>query len=52
MRRLGFEGCKTMVPFTRYVNERTDIGMDEWMKDHLSSEDYKNYKKSEQKSEQ
>ena len=37
-----------MVPFTRYVNERTDIGMDEWMKDHLSSEDYKNYKKSEQ----
>ena len=26
MRMLGFEACKTMIPFTRYVNERNDIG--------------------------
>lgn len=40
MQKKGFEACKTMLPFTRYVNERTDIGMDEWMKMHLSNEDY------------
>lgn len=32
MRMLGFEACKTMIPFTRYVNERNDIGMRDWMK--------------------
>lgn len=40
MENKGFEACKTMVPFIRYVNERTDIGMDQWMKNHLSQEDY------------
>lgn len=45
MKKKSLEGCKDMLPFTRYVNERKDIGMDEWMKEHLSSEDYKNYKK-------
>lgn len=30
MRMLGFEACKTMIPFTRYVNERNDIGMRDW----------------------
>lgn len=25
MRMLGFEACKTMIPFTRYVNERNAI---------------------------
>jgi hypothetical protein len=45
MKLKGFENCKTMFPFTRYVNERTDIGMDEWMKQHLSEEDYIFYKK-------
>ena len=39
----GLEKCKTMFPFLRYVNERNDIGMDEWMKDHLSEDDYKIY---------
>ena len=41
MQKKGFEACKTMLPFTRYVNERCDIGMDEWMKKHLSNEDFK-----------
>ena len=41
MREKGFEACKTIFPFTRYVNERSDIGMTEWMKEHLSQEDFK-----------
>jgi hypothetical protein len=41
MQRKGFEACKIMIPFTRYVNERCDIGMDEWMKNHLSDDDFK-----------
>ena len=44
MKRLGFDKCKNMLPFTRYVNERQDIGMDEWMKEHLTEDDYKYYK--------
>jgi len=46
MKKQGFEACKSTLPFTRYVNERRDIGMDEWMKQHLSEEDYKTYKDS------
>lgn len=44
MKEKGFEECKTMLSFTRYVNERTDIGLDEWMKEHLSEKDYISYK--------
>jgi len=44
MKRQGFERCQSMLPFTRYVNERNDIGMDQWMKEHLSEEDYKTFK--------
>ena len=40
MRMLGFEACKTMIPFTRYVNERNDIGMRDWMQEHLSLNDF------------
>jgi hypothetical protein len=43
MKRLGFEECRTHLPFTRYVNERNDIGMKEWMKENLSEEDYNFY---------
>jgi hypothetical protein len=44
MQKRGFDECKSSLPFTRYVNERVDIGMDEWMKQHLSDEDYVMYK--------
>ena len=47
MQKRGFEECKTMLPFTRYVTEREDVGMDEWMKAHLSEEDYKFYTRRE-----
>lgn len=40
MENKGFEECKTTFPFTRYVNERNDLGLDEWLKKHLSEEDY------------
>lgn len=43
MKKKGFEECKTMFSFTRYVNERNDIGKDEWMKQHLSESDYQTY---------
>jgi hypothetical protein len=45
MQKQGFEACKTILSFTRYVNERSDIGMDEWMKNHLSEEDFKSWHK-------
>jgi len=44
MKKKGFEECMTTVPFTVYVNERNGIGMDEWMKKHLSKADYRRYK--------
>lgn len=44
MRARGFEYCKAALSFTRYVNERTDIGLEEWMKEHLSEEDYNAFK--------
>lgn len=43
MKKQGFDNCKTMLPFTRYVNERLDYGLTDWMEDHLSEEDFKYY---------
>lgn len=40
MEEKGFEECKTALPFTRHVMERNDIGLDNWMRKHLSNEDY------------
>ena len=40
MRAKGFEACKAAFPFTRHVLERRDIGMDQWMKEHLTQEEY------------
>ena len=45
MKKKGFEACKSILSFTRYVNERRDIGLDEWLKNNLSEEDY-NYHQS------
>ena len=43
MKSHGFEACKVMLPFTRYVNERNDIGMRDWMKEHLSEDDFNHW---------
>ncbi len=32
MKKKGFEGCKTVLSFTRYVMEKNDIGQDEYVK--------------------
>jgi len=45
MKAKGFEACKSVLSFTRYVLEKNDIGMGEWMEKHLGAEDYKEYRK-------
>ena len=37
----------SILPFTRYINDRNDIGMDEWMRNHLTDADYSAYKNQE-----
>ena len=44
MKEYGLEKCKTMLSFTRYVNERTDVGFDDWMRENLSEDDYAYFK--------
>ena len=46
MSEMGFDRCKTMLPFTRYVNERNDVGMDQFLKENLTLQDYEAYKES------
>ncbi|WP_075344117.1 hypothetical protein [Tenacibaculum agarivorans] len=40
MKEKGFEEAKTAAPFTRFVMEKNDIGYDEFLKAHLSEDDY------------
>ncbi|MGV8829947.1 MAG: hypothetical protein ACWA6U_16695 [Breznakibacter sp.] len=51
MKARGFEACKTVLSFTRYVNERTDIGMTDWMREHLSSADFREWIGAKEKGE-
>ncbi len=46
MEKKDFEECKGILSFTRYVMEKNDIGMGEWMKRNLSKEDYEAYIKT------
>lgn len=50
MRRHGFNFCKTVLPFLRYVNERKDLGLRDWLKKYLSEEDFVNYQKRSENS--
>lgn len=43
MKEKGTDYCRNAMPFTRYVNERNDRGFRDWMKEHLSEEDYRYY---------
>lgn len=43
MEMQGFELCSGVLSFRRYVMEKNDIGMGEWMKQNLSEADYKAY---------
>lgn len=51
MEEKGFYYCKTVLPFTQYVNERKGIDMDDWMKQHLSEDDYIFFKSTSVRSE-
>ena len=46
MKIKGFELCKGVLSFTRYIMEKNDIGMEEWLKNNLTKEDYNEYCKS------
>ena len=43
MKSRGFEQCKTVLSFTHFVNEHNNKNMNEWMKEHLSEEDFTYY---------
>jgi hypothetical protein len=45
MEKLGFGGCKTVLSFTRYVMEKNNIGLEEYIKMYLDNEDYNEYQK-------
>jgi len=40
----GFEACKGVLSFTRYVNEKNDIGMDEYVQQQMDPADLAEYK--------
>lgn len=44
MQRRGFEACKGILSFTRYVNEKNDIGLDEYIRLWMDPEDLAEYK--------
>jgi hypothetical protein len=39
MKEKGFEECKSVLSFTRYVMEKNDIGIDEYISLHMDKED-------------
>jgi len=43
MEHQGFEACKGVLSFTRYVNEKNDIGMDEYVRQQMGDEDFAEY---------
>ena len=43
MKEKGFSGCLGVLSFTRYVNEKNDIGMDEYVKNLMGVEDFNSY---------
>lgn len=44
MEKRGFEACKGVLSFTRYVREKKDIGLDEFVKEKMGKEEYEKYK--------
>lgn len=45
MESKGFEWCKNVLSFTRYVMEKNDIGLEKYIKLHMATDDYEEYKK-------
>ena len=44
MKIIGFALCKDAISFQRYVLEKNDIGMDHWMQQNLTEDDYMEYR--------
>ena len=43
MEKKGFDRCKTMLSFTRYVNEKNDLGMEAYIKNLFGEVLYNEY---------
>lgn len=43
MQAKGFEECKTVLAFTRYVNELNDLGLDQYLRDNIDPKDLEEY---------
>lgn len=44
MKNKGFEACKSILSFTRYVREKKDIGMVEFIKEQMGEQEYQRFK--------
>ena len=44
MENTGFEACKSVLSFTRYVREKNDIGLEEFAKEQMGENDYQKFK--------
>jgi len=44
MKNKGFEACKSIVSFSRYVREKNDIGMMEFIKEQMGEQEYQRFK--------
>lgn len=43
MQEKGFESCKSVLSFTRYVNEKNDVGLEEYIRQQMDAEDLAEY---------
>lgn len=43
MQQKGFEACKGVLSFTRYVNEKNDVGLDEYVRQRMDPADWTEY---------
>ncbi len=43
MQNRGFENCKTILSFACYVQGKSDIGMEEFVKEKMGSSDFEKY---------
>lgn len=44
MRKKGFQSCLGILSFTRYVQEKNDVGLDQYIKNLMGERDYKLYR--------
>lgn len=40
----GFEWCRTVLSFTRYVQEKNDVGQEEYVRELMGEAEYKEYR--------